>query len=78
MPTYTFKNKDTEEVWEQFMSISSRETFLAENSNIESVVSPVFLGDPVRQGLKKPDSGFREILKEIKRKNIRSNINTWN
>jgi hypothetical protein len=77
MPTYTYKNKQTEKIWEEYMSVSAHDTFLEQNPHIETVISAVFLGDPVRQGLKKPDPGFREILKEIKRKNIRSNINTW-
>ena len=35
MPTYHFKNKDTGQQFEDFMSISSKEKFLQENANIE-------------------------------------------
>jgi hypothetical protein len=35
------------------------------------------IGDPHRLGLKKPDAGFRDVLKNIKSHHKRSNINTW-
>jgi hypothetical protein len=77
MPTYVFKNKETNEQWEERMSISAQESFLSENPHIETVIFAVPLGDPVQLGLRKPDSGFRDVLKDIKKKHIRSNINTW-
>ena len=80
MPTYTFRNKNTEEVFEKFMSISARETYLAENPDIEQLVS----GAPMvgtNSGAMKPDQGFRDVLKEIRSKHdkryTRSTINTF-
>jgi hypothetical protein len=79
MPTYAFRNKQTQEVFEKFMSISAREQYLAENPDIETVVSAPAIGDMTNN--KKPDAGFRDVLKEIRRKHdarfTRSTINTF-
>lgn len=66
MPTYNFRNKTTGETFEKFMSISARELFLSENPDIESMLSgtPMMM-DPVRAGVRKVDSGFKEVLKKI-------------
>lgn len=58
------------------MSISERDKFLQDNSHMEQLVN----GAPTigRSTItKKPDSGFRDVLKEVKKKHRGSNINTW-
>lgn len=66
MPTYTFRNKNTGEMTELFMSISAREKYLVDNPELEvAILEPVAFGDPVRMGIKKPDQGFRETLAKI-------------
>ena len=35
MPTYKFHNKDTGEVWEEFMGISAADDMLKDNPHIE-------------------------------------------
>lgn len=79
MPTYVFRNKSTEEVFEKFMSMSAKEQYLADNPDLESVISaPAFNYSGVN---KKPDAGFRDVLKEIRSKHdqrfTRSTINTF-
>lgn len=80
MPTYKFLNNDTGEEYEDFMSISALEVYLSENSNLTQLVNGAPLIHSGR-GLQKPDSGFRDILKNIKRGNqkgtSRSTINTF-
>ena len=77
MPTYCFRDKNTGEVTEKFMSISAREQFLVENPNLESLVAGApGLSDPVRLGIRKPDAAFRDLIKNIKKNNIWSNIRT--
>lgn len=80
MPTYKFQNKETEEEFELFMSISELGEYLKENNNIKQLIG----GAPMissGRGMGKPDNGFRDILKEIKKKNskgiTRSTINTF-
>jgi len=67
MPTYRFLNKNTNEEFEEFMSISSLEGYLTDNPHFVQLVN----GAPMissGRGMQKPDQGFRDILKEIKKK----------
>lgn len=65
MPTYTFKNTETNEEFDKFMSISAREEYLKENPHIQPVITAVAFVDPVRIGVRKKDSGFKEVLQKI-------------
>jgi len=80
VPTYRFRNEETEEEFELFISVSELGEYLKENSNITQLVH----GAPMissGRGMGKPDDGFKDILKEIKKKNskgiTRSTINTF-
>ena len=65
MPLYEFRNKETGEVFERFMSIASREEYLKENQDVEPVLSAPPLMDPVTLGVRRPDQGFKEVLQRI-------------
>ena len=80
MPTYKFLNNDTGEEFEDFMSISALDDFLKENPNLTQLV----YGAPLihsGRGLGKPDNGFRDLLKTIKKGNskglTRSTVNKF-
>lgn len=78
MPTYNFKNKKTGEEFTTFMFMSELKPYLENNPDIEQMINTFSgIGDPIRMGMQKPDSGFRDVLKEIKKKHRRSTINTW-
>lgn len=83
MPTYLFKNKDTGEQWEEFMGISAADKYLVENPHIERMVNgfPGMASSAMGASKTKPDDGFRDVLREIKRKSqqgiSRSTINTF-
>ena len=67
MPTYKFKNTDTEEEFQEFMSMKERETFLSDNPHIEPMLTTAALvGDHV---VKKMDGGMKETLQKIADKN---------
>lgn len=79
MPTYKFLNNDTGEEYEEFISISALDSYLEEN-NVTQLVN----GAPMihsGRGMGKPDAGFRDLLKNIKKGNQkgirRSTINTF-
>jgi hypothetical protein len=80
MPTYNFINNNTKEEFEDFMSISSLEKFLSENPHIVQLVNgaPMIVSG---RGNSKPDNGFRDLLKDMKKKHskgiTRSTINTF-
>jgi hypothetical protein len=80
MPTYKFVNNETGEEFEEFMSISTLDGYLKENSNLTQLVN----GAPIiasGRGIGKPDQGFRDLLKDMKKKHSkgisRSTINTF-
>lgn len=80
MPTYRFMNQKTGEEYEEFMSISSLEKYLEENHDVVQLVN----GAPMiasGRGMGKPDQGFRDLLKDMKKKHSqgisRSTINTF-
>ena len=83
MPTYLFKNKDTGEQWEEFMGISAADKYLEENPHIERMVNgfPMMASGVMNGAKSKPDEGFRDLLKDMKKKSqqgiSRSTINTF-
>ena len=64
MPTYSFRNKDTGEIHDEFMRISAKEQFLLDNPQLESTITgaPAFVGDHITI---KKDTGFKEVLQRI-------------
>jgi len=78
MPTYTFEDINTGERQEVFMKISELDDFRAQNPHLKTLIlgAPA-LGDAHRLGLKKPDDGFRDVLKNVKHHHKKDNINTW-
>jgi hypothetical protein len=69
MPTYSFRNKETGEIFDQMMRISEREEFLNQNPHLETVITgaPAFTGDHIT-AVKKYDTGFKEVLQRIHEK----------
>lgn len=76
MPLYEFRDKDTGNVFEKMMSMSSKEDYLRENPNIESIITsaPPTI-DSVRLGVRKTDQGFKEVLQRIHEKTPGSTLN---
>ena len=80
MPTYTFRNNETGEEFDDFMSMSSLDEYLKTNPHLTTVISgaPALVSG---RGMGKPDKGFRDLLKDMKKthsKGIgRSTINTF-
>lgn len=80
MPTYRFLNNQTGEEFEDFMSISSMEEYLKTNPHITQLVNGAPLIHSGR-GMGKPEQGFRDLLKDIKKKHsqgiTKSTINNF-
>jgi len=67
MPTYDFRDTNTQEEFSKLMSIAAKEEYLAANPHIQQLMTGFLgIGDPVRLGLKKPDANFRDVLKKAK------------
>lgn len=74
MPTYLFRNKDTNEEFEEFMSISARETFLLENPNVEQIHTPNRVISGRNDVVSGTDSSWKEVLSKIAEKHPNSNL----
>lgn len=75
MPTYQFKNKETEEQFELVLKISQLDEFKADHPHLQQIISSQTV---VRSRDMKPDGGFRDVLKSIKKASGRgANINTF-
>ena len=67
MPNYNFKNAITGEEFTEFMSMKDKDNLLEQNKDIVQMLSgPPGFGDSIKMGLKKPDDGFRDILRRVK------------
>lgn len=64
MPTYLFKDKNTGEYFEQFMSISAYYLFCEDHPELERVIEAPALVSGVSTTGKVPD-GFKEVLSKI-------------
>ena len=73
MPSYNFKNLTTGETWTEYMSMAACEQLL-EDTNIQQMVSSAAI---ISGKASKPDNGFRDVLKGIKKANIGSKIETY-
>jgi hypothetical protein len=72
------RNKETQEEFEINIKYSELEEYLKSNPHIEQIFTKFpATGDPVRLGLRKPDEGFRDVLRNIKHRSKGSNINTF-
>lgn len=73
MPTYTFRNKITQEQFEVFLRINEKENYLIENPELEQIIqSPLIVRD-VGTNLKVSDT-FRERISRIKETYKSNNI----
>lgn len=65
MPTYEFRDKNTGEHIEVFMTWSKREEYLKENPHLETVVAaPAIIGGIGSYQTKTP-SGFSEVISRV-------------
>ena len=63
MPTYTFENTQTGKVYDEYMSISERETYLEQNPHIKQLINKINIVSGT--GGIKTDSGWKENMSRI-------------
>jgi hypothetical protein len=77
MPTYTFKHIESGEVEDYILRMSQLDEFKQANPELTQVISGG-QGLVRDSGTMKPDEGFRDVLKSIKKASGRGeNINTF-
>ena len=78
MANYTFYDTKTDKEFDISMPISELDSYIENNPHLQQVLSVPNIADPTRLGIRKPDSGFRDVLKRIKSASGRkSTVNTW-
>ena len=78
MPIYSIKNTETDQVFEVSLKFADLECYLSENPTYKQVFTKFpGVADPTRVGVKRPDDGFRDVLKEVKSHHKRNVINDW-
>jgi hypothetical protein len=65
MPTYLFRNNETNEEFESFMTISQKEKYLKENSNIQQIHGSLQIVSGVKDMHSGTDSTWKEVLSKI-------------
>ena len=79
MPTYKFRNKNSNEEHEVVLRISELDDYKEKHPELEQMVNRFpGLSDPVRLGVRKPAAGFQDLLKNMKQKNPGSKIKLFN
>ena len=74
MPTYQFLNTETGEETEVTMRISELDDYRAANPHLQTIISAPMICDPVRVGVRKMDSGFKEVLQKVHEKSPGSRL----
>ena len=64
MPSYSFKNTETGEEWEELLTISEREKFLEQNPHVQQLPSMVSIVGGHGDRIKK-DSRWKENMSRI-------------
>ena len=70
MPTYEFRDKDTGEIHEKFLSFSGKDQYLLENPHLEQTMTQapgIVSGVSGSKSTRVPD-GFKEVLSKISEK----------
>jgi len=78
MPFYTFQNIETGDFETHSMSYLELDKFSTENPHLKQTLCTPAIGDSVRLGVRKVPDGFNDILKNAKKKNLHSTIETRN
>lgn len=78
MPTYTFKNTETGEEFDEMMKISEYDQYLIDNPQIVRTFGPnsfpAISGDSVGLGFRKTDGGFNDLMNRIGNANKGSHV----
>lgn len=78
MAHYTFLNTKTNEEFDIVMSMSELDPYKEANPHLQQLIKRApALADPTRIGRMKPDDGFRDILRNVKKSHKGSTVNTW-
>lgn len=73
MPTYTIKDKESEEVWDVRCSWNELQEQLDANPNWQTVISAPQIVTSVKGTLTQAGDGWKDVLKSIKKESGKDN-----
>tara|TARA_R110000772_G_scaffold165819_4_gene277528 strand:- start:506 stop:739 length:234 start_codon:yes stop_codon:yes gene_type:complete len=73
MPTYTLKNKETEEYFEVFCTYNDLQNMLGEDTSLSHVIKAPDMVTMVGSTLGKTSNGWKDLLKSVKKGSGRNN-----
>ena len=65
MPTYTFENTKTGKVFDDFMSMADKETYLEQNPHIKQIINKINIVAGVSGRSYRSDQGWKENMSRI-------------
>ena len=65
MPTYTFENTKTGKVYDDFMSMADKETYLEQNPHIKQIINKINIVAGVSGRSYRNDQGWKENMSRI-------------
>ena len=65
MPTYTFENTKTGKVFDDFMSMADKETYLEQNPHIKQIINKINIVAGVSGRSYRSDQGWKEVQSKI-------------
>ena len=65
MPTYTFENTKTGKVFDDFMSMADKETYLERNPHIKQIINKINIVAGVSGRSYRSDQGWKENMSRI-------------
>tara|TARA_Y100000114_G_C11548588_1_gene226100 strand:+ start:219 stop:530 length:312 start_codon:yes stop_codon:yes gene_type:complete len=65
MPTYTFENTKTGKVYDDFMSMADKETYLEQNPHIKQIINKINIVAGVSGRSYRTDQGWKENMSRI-------------
>jgi hypothetical protein len=78
MPIYSMQNKETLEEFEVNLKYAELNQYLEANPQYKQIFTKFpATGDPVRLGVKHPDNGFKDVLKNVKHHHRKNTINDF-
>lgn len=77
MGIFPFRNKKTGKITYLEGTIAEAEAYEKAHPNLEWMCGSPGIVDSFRVGLRKPEDGFRDRLREIKKSHPKGNINTF-
>jgi len=77
MPIYTFRNKETNEEFDENMMIAELDTYLEDNPHVEQIITTSTKIVHERGTNLRVDDGFRESIARVKEKYRINNIKSY-